>query len=68
MYIYKMPYYHFYKCFVIMKLKLQKLSTVLVTVVRTSVVRRGCPSSQIYVLVSVRNPMSDELDLSALVS
>jgi len=44
------------------------LGTVLVTVVRTSAVRRGCPSGQIYVLVSVRKQMSDELDLSALVS
>ena len=34
--------------------------TVLVTVVRMSAVRRGCPSGQIYVLVSVRKqcPMS----------
>jgi hypothetical protein len=43
-------------------------TTVLIIVVRTSAVRKGCLSGQIYVLVSVRKPMSDELDLSALVS
>jgi len=46
----------------------QPYYTVLVTVVWTSVVRRGCPSSQIYILVCVRKPMSNELDLSALIS